>query len=841
MTQLREASPPAFGQLLRSHRLAAGLTQEMLAERAGMTTKAVAALERGRRTRPRASTLTLLADALALGDDTRAAFIAAAYSEAPAPRVGSSSSRMYVPSTTLVGREAEVAAILHLLQSHRVVTLLGPGGIGKTRLALAAIASLEDRDPSARVATVDLSSLRDAQHVAPAIAGALGIQEAGGQGIQAALVSLLREQQLLLLLDNFEQVLGAAEVVGYLLASCPRLRFLITSRIPLRLAEEQRFLVPALATPDGSSRTAEELAPSSAVRLFVDRARFVVPGFDPDEEGLRTVAAICRGLDGLPLAIELAAARVRLLPLPTLLSRVQRQLDILTQGPRDLPARQQTMRATIEWSYQLLSPDQQQLLAQLAVFAGGATLDAVESICRLDGRTGVLEELDALVDGCLLIPTGGGTEPRFSLLQTIHEFAREQLSVQGYEHEVCRRHAEFFLRLAEEGARELMGPNQIAWLARLRREQGNLRAALTWALRQDDASFGLRFGAALSRFWFRSGMLAEGRDWLDSLLTRFGTIHSSDLEPACAEALYGAASIAFLQADFDRGMALGREALEMMRRIEDDLGVAGVLNALGTTARNRGHLDEADGYYQESLTLYRQIGDTVGMSVVLNNMGTAALAAGELERAAELQEESLALRRRAGDLWGVANLLNNMGDVACALGNLDRAQLLCDESLSLRRELGDQYGCAAALTTMGDIARARGDDVHAARCYAESLSTSLEQGDRGLVVTNIEGLAGVALQRGDSDRALRLLAAVAALTDDLHASMNPIARARFQRTVELARAAYAAHPDVRTMPADVVWELGRLLTFERAVAEALEEAAVSPSTNRLSAGAEVRR
>jgi predicted ATPase/DNA-binding CsgD family transcriptional regulator len=654
------------------------------------------------------------------------------------------------PSTPFVGRERERAAVVDLLlrPEVRLVTLTGAGGVGKTRLALAVAEDLLGSPRSTGQAFadgacfVDLAPIVDPVLVLSVIARGLEVSESGQKSLLASLVDYLRDRSLLLVLDNFEQILAAAPSLARLLAECPALAMLVTSRAPLHLSAEHEFPVPPLDLPDPKHLPElEVLARSEAVALFLQRARAVRPDFQLTNANAAAVVELCARLDGLPLAIELAAARIKLLAPQALLARLGSRLSLLTGGARDLPERQQTLRRTIDWSYSLLEPEEQALFARLAVFAGGCSLEAVEAVCdggtRAEGReasessASPLDVVGSLVDKSLLRQSEGlEGEPRFTMLETIREYALERFEVTEDAEVWRRRHAEYYLALAERAVPELTGPRQGSWLEQLEREHDNLRAALGWALERDESSTGLRLAAALGRFWEIRGHFGEGRAWLERSLSRWPD------GPAAARALAlnASGSLAYHAGDYERAVAFHEQALELRRKLGDRRGMAASLHNLGITALHQLDLDRAEALCEEGRALWREVNDDRGVAISLNSSAILARNRGNHEQARVHYDESLAIFRKLGDSWGVGLVLNNLGRVARDLEDWDQVAVLSSESLALFQELGDRRGVAWVLSNLTVVAGRRGFWEQAARLHgaAEALREAIGAASLGL-------------------------------------------------------------------------------------------------------------
>ncbi len=675
----------------------------------------------------------------------------------PTERLGERHHNLPTQITSFIGRQVQLAAVRKELTRPeiRLLTLTGAGGTGKTRLSLEVAASLLD-DFENGVFFVGLAPVSDPTFVMPAIAQTLGVREAEGRPLLKSLKGYLREKQMLLVLDNFEQVTEAAPVVSDLLTAAPRLKVLAISRALLRVRGEHNHPVPPLTLPDpGEWPPVERLLQVEAVQLFVERARAVKTDFAITVENGPAVAEICTRLDGLPLAIELAAARVRLLPPQKLLDRLSDRFRLLTGGARDLPARHQTLRGAIDWSYDLLEAEEQTLFRRLAVFVGGCTLEAAEAVgsgsddpSASSGQVlDVMNGLEGLVDKSLLQQSEANGEPRFGMLETIREYALERLADSGEAKVVRRKHANFFMALAEEAEVKIESAEQRIWLNRLETEHDNLQAILGWALEREgaDAELGLRLATALVMFWFTSGRPAEVRRWLDRALER----SSGASAPVRAKVLWWAGNAR--KENPERARLLLQESLVLYRQLEDKKGIARVLLTLGSITSD---FEQATALQEQSLALCQELGDKYDTSITLRFLGQTARRHGYYERAMMLYEQSLEVAREIGVKGQIAFALQGMGYAAFEQLDYGRAALLLEESLTLARELGGQSSTPWRLNSLGAMAHFRGDYERAAALYSESLAIHRELGDKRGIAMLLHNLGHVALRQGDGRQAV---------------------------------------------------------------------------------------
>ena len=719
-------------------------------------------------------------------------------------------------ATPLVGREREVDEVRRRLlrPEVRLLTLSGPGGIGKTRLALQAAAELLDEFQDG-VFFVPLATVTDPQLVVSAVMGTLGVRETGDLSLIETLKRYLRDKQMVLVLDNFEQVLAAAPAVTELLEA-PRLKALTTSRTALKLYGEQEYAVPPLAVPDTVRLPElEALSHYEAVKLFIERAQAARADFSITNENAPAVAEICARLDGLPLAIELAAARVKLLPPRAMLGRLGRRLKLLRGGARDLPERQRTLRGAIEWSHTLLDEGEKTLFARMAIFSGGRTLGAIEAVCDAEGDlpADAFEGVSSLLDKSLLTQEEGPEgEPRFVMLETIHEFAREKLQESGEAGEIGRAHTRYFLAMAEEAEPELTGAEQVPWMDRLEAEHDNLRAALSRSLEAGDAESALRIGGAVWRFWNVRGYLSEGRRWLESGLS----VGEASPVGVRAGASLGLGYLALMQGAYTHAAESLQRSLSLYREAKDRRGEAYALCFLGWIAADRYELDRAEGLLEESLALSRVAGTARDVSVALNALAMLKVYRGEYERARAMQEECLRLAREAGDVQIIAVLTYNLGLTAAMTGEYEWAKAAYEEAQELFREVGDRDMAALANGRLGFLALSRDDPDRAEELCVEAIRELHERARIPGLDFALDVLAGVAAARAEIRRAARLWGAAAAFREINNIPWLAEEREMIEPHIEAARTRLEEaiwHEE---------WKQGRAMSVDRAVGYALE-------------------
>jgi predicted ATPase/DNA-binding CsgD family transcriptional regulator len=731
--------------------------------------------------------------------------------------------------TSFVGRERDIARILELFERARLVTLTGTGGVGKTRLALRVATELQTKFHDGLL-FVSLASIADAALVSATVAQAAGVKEIVGRSILEALKVELRDKRLLLVLDNFEHVASAAPLVAELLAASRGLKVLVTSRVMLHLSGEHEFQVAPLALPSRDANvTARCLADYEAVDLFVARARAARHDFVLTDQNAPTIVELCHRLDGLPLAIELAAARLRTLPLPMLLARLEHLLPLLTGGPRDAPVRQQTLYNTIAWSHTLLAPAEQMLFRRLAVLQGG-TFDAIAAICfpagagqgttsitlqaidvdPLDGVTSLVEknllQQDELSDG----------QPWYTMLETIREFALERLMESGEADSVRRRHVLYYLTLAEAAEQEWLGPRQEAWLSRLKCEHDNLRTALQWCVDRGYAEPAFRLAVALWWFWAVLGYLTEGRERLTGLLARFPSRVSSDkLTVWRAQALRASGVLASIQGDYTAARAFHEDGLALRRQLGDPSGVFNALEGLGLVASQQGDHALARDALEEALSLASQLGDSAIYASTLQNLGGVLHAQGDNIAAQVLLEECVKLRRALGEPHHLSGALLSLAAVLQDFAEHEQARALVLEAIDLYSKHRNRRTEALALANLGSIATAQGDYSTADRYLSSSLTIQQELRDLAGIAYVLERYAMLAVARADPTRAVRLAGAAVALRDSVGVLLTPAGRTQIDRALEPARRSLGRRAS------EEAWEAGRALPLDEAILDAL--------------------
>ena len=711
-----------------------------------------------------------------------------------------------VPRTSLVGRAQQVKEAAELLhrQDVRLLTLTGPGGAGKTRLSIAIAAASTERFP-AGIQFVNLASITNPKLVGNALADALEIKQSPNRSIPQLIGEQMRESgPFLLLLDNFEQVLPAASLVSETLEACPSLKILVTSRACLRIYGEQEYPVSPLPQ-------------NSAMELFAQRASAIWPDFAVTQENEAAVKGICARLDGLPLAIELAAARIKVLSPKAILDRLQAPLQLLTSGAVDLPERQQTLRKAIEWSHSLLNETEQKLLRRLSVFAGGCSLEAAEAVCDTSRDLGsdIFEGLSSLVDKNLVQRLDRAqTEPRFTMLETIREYASERLIESGEQPATRRAHAAYCLVLAEEGNPELSSEDRTNWLRQCDLEIDNLRSALDWLYQSMDLDWSFRLGVALFRFWDMREHLSEGRARLETVLRLAGTERPRDR--ARVSLFLGALATAL--GDFTAAETYLQLGLSLYEELGDESGIATSLNALAISARDRGDYAEAQNRFERALECFRMLSDRSAIARCLHNLSNVVKVRGDYPLARWALREAAEIFEELGDRSGAAWSINQEGDIARASGEMEAARGLYQRALAAFRDAKDPWGSARSLTDLGSIDCEQGDYPAARAAFSEALEVFAGLGHRRGMARTLEGLACLALAGGSATRALTLAAAAANIRQQISAPLSQMEQSKFDCTLLNAWEALSE-------PAGKdAWAQGQAMSLEQAVQYSLEDA-----------------
>lgn len=839
----------SFGQWLKAHRKSLDLTQEELADRIGCSYITIRKIEADER-RPSRQIAELLADFVKVPAVEREEFISFArglHGQAKpgvVPSVSGYRSQGNLPAqiTGLVGREALLDTLRDLLTQNagrneagpdvdqqpalgdvnaggpaRLVTLTGPPGIGKTSLALQVARDVQSRLRDGAF-FAGMAPINDADLVVPTIAKTLGLEGKRTDLLMGSLQRFLGNREMLLVLDNFEQVLDASDVVLELLESSPQLRVLVTSREPLHISGEQQFQVPPLLTADPTDLPPlQALQEIPAVALFVQRARAVQTNFAITEQNARAVASICTHLQGVPLAIELAAARVNLLSPQEIHERLDRSLSLLESAARHLPPRQRTLRGALDWSYRLLSQEEKILFARLGVFLGGCTLAAAEAVCNATGDIGkgVLAGLASLVDKSLVQREDGGqSESRFSMLEMLREYAAERLAAGGETAKIGRLHAEYHLAFAEAAALHIESSEQAIWLVRLDEMHDNMRTALHWSLGPEgDPQLGLRLAEALAPFWGVHGHFDEARSWLSKL---FSQAEGEPPTTLLGKAYARAGRFAFRQSDYAAARDYYTECLTISRALGDMDGVASALRGLGNVATEVGDYLQASHLFEEGLAINRELVDPLKLADCLVGSGWALLHQGNYTLATAHFGEALILCREMDHKEEAAFALSGLGEVAVRQGDYARAVSLLEESLSLRREIDDRWGIAISLGALAWVSLRQANNAQALQLLRESLLMREGLGDKGGIAWCLERLAEIESMQGNSERAVRLYGASHSLRQRLDSGVNPLDRAELERHIAVVRSALGDAGFSRG------WEEGCRMNLEEAVDYALD-------------------
>lgn len=721
------------------------------------------------------------------------------------------------PLTSFVGREKELAKIRNLLSSHRLVTLTGAGGVGKTRIALRVASQVLDACADG-VWLVELAALWDADLVPQVVGGVLGLPEQPGKSVTQTLTEYLQSRRLLLVIDNAEHLIRAcAQFVDAVMQQCPQVEILVTSRERLGVPGEVTYRVPSLSMPNPRCDiTSEGRSRYDSVQLFVDRAQLLRPQFAVTDQNAPTLACICNRLDGIPLAIELAAARVRSMSLEELNQRLDQRFRLLTGGSRTAPRRQQTLRAVIDWSYDLLDGAETTLLCRLSVFSGSWTLEAAEHVCSGDGVDAweMLDLVTTLTDKSLVMVEDCDGATRYRLLETLREYVWERLMENADANRWRDRHLAYFVKFVDDAELHLRGPEQHRWLDRLEAEHDNIRSALTWSCAEGgDSAGGLRLVSAFWPFWLMRNHFREGSGWLSRLVAAVSG--EVDLR-ARARALRGSGVFGELHGDYPAADAFYKESIAICRELGDRRGIAACLNNMGSVASAQGDDSAARVLWEESLGIRRELRDALGIADLLGNLGKVAYHLSDYASARTMWEESLVISRELGDRRGISFSLSNLGRLALAEDDHASSRAMWEESREITRELGDRWGLAWELMNLGDLAFAQNDHAAARTLHQDSLLIRSELGNRPSIADSLDRLASVTFFLSGPLPAARIWGAVERLREELGVPLSADERLQYDRLVSSARVASDHESAFQS-----AWQQGRAMTLEQAVAYAL--------------------
>jgi predicted ATPase/Tfp pilus assembly protein PilF/DNA-binding XRE family transcriptional regulator len=811
----------SFGVWLRKQRRALDLSRQAFADMVGCAEVTLRRIEAGT-LKPSTELASVLLAKIGIPEAEQQQWIAFARGLSGFPPLATSSSdepnsNLPIPLTTFIGREKEQSDLMGLIAKHRLVTLTGSGGVGKTRLAIKVVADVAKQFPDG-VWFVDLAPLNDPELVPNTLAALLGLQESKDLSTTTVLINYFRPRTALVIFDNCEHLVEACgQLVYSLLTSCENLSILATGREALRISGETPYRVPSLAIPALEFEPATDtLRKSESVRLFAERAAAVTQDFVLEASDTFTVAQICHRLDGIPLAIELAAARVNVLPVEKILSRLTDRFHLLKSSSRVTVPRHQTLRATIEWSYDLLAEPERSLLRRLSVFVGGFSLKAAEAICVAEGlkQEDVLEHLQGLVDKSLVNVEHGNSagDTRYRLLETIRQYSLEKLGEAGEGSPTRTQHLEFFVQLAEQAKAELHASNQDIALRELDAEYGNLRAALEWAMNSNPVR-ALQLTTFMGRFWEARGYIREGRIAIEKSLQQAPDA-PKELR---AIGLYYVSGFADREGDYAKAKASIEESLQLSRETEDKESIVSALLALANVVWVQGDFVAARASYEEIIALYQELGDKHGVAVALTNLGNAVIRTGDYVAARRYEEESVAIFRDLGDYMSLVMALNNLGVVAEEQGDRDAARRFYEESISIARQLREKTFIVYSLNGLAHVLCLQGDLTNAWRYYRESLILAQHTAEKRMIAYGLEGLAKVALRQGMMETAARLLGAADALRRELGAPLDPAEQ------TELDQDVIAIRNRLPEKEFAVVWSKGSRMTLEQSLTYALEE------------------